>query len=230
MLKTNLQLIVVVILAGCIQETVPLANDPHQDEASREVIEIDVARLVAGDMRYNIRIYDGDEIWPSNQPRDHNAKPVDLTPDRVRAGGIGEWQPLAHPLYRIKPGDTVLVTIYELRTPGVDDQQQRRVDNQGQLRLAIVGPLDAAGRSFTELEVDIAKKLENAGKLRDATVTVQMLTTQQKFTVVRQRAGSWSSPPGTHAITKSELRLIEALEIDKTTLADYKYLYVVRAM
>jgi len=125
-----------------------------------------------------ISIIEGDK--QTDLPIDH-VRPEDLIPETRE--------------YVIGPGDTVLVTIYELRIPGVDDQQQRRVTETGEVRLAIVGNVVAAGRSPSQLEKDIARKLDEDNKLRNATVSVQLIDSRQNtYSVISQ-----SSPGGTTA-------------------------------
>ncbi len=115
--------------------------------------------------------------------------------------------------YVIGPGDTLLVTVYELRIPGVDDQQQRRVTETGDVRLAIIGPIKAAGRSPSQLERDIAQKLDQDNKLRDATVTVQLLDSRQNTYSVFTQSSQGGTRSGTYIIPKPDFRLIEALTI-----------------
>ena len=113
--------------------------------------------------------------------------------------------------YVIGPGDSVLVTIYELRIPGVDDQQQRRVTETGEIRLAIVGPIVAAGRSPSQLEKDIAKKLDEDNKLRNATVSVQLLDSRQNTYSVFSQSAQGGTQAGTYVIPKPDFRIIEAI-------------------
>ncbi len=146
-------------------------------------------------------------------PTDH-VRPEDLRPENRE--------------YIIGPGDTLLVTIYELRIPGVDDQQQRRVTETGDLRLAIVGSIPASGRSPSQLERDIAKKLDQDNKLRDATVSVQLLDSRQNTYTVFTQSTDGGTRSGTYVIPKPEFRLIEALTIANGIPGRTRRVYVIR--
>ncbi|MEM6257547.1 MAG: M56 family metallopeptidase [Planctomycetota bacterium] len=130
--------------------------------------------------------------------------------------------------YVMAEGDTVQVSIYELRIPGRDDVQQRRIDQNGYVRLAIVGPVKAAGRTTTQLEEEIARILDENGIMRDATVRVQMLDARANtFTFLHQNSGS-GARPGTYIIPKRNFRLIEAITIAGGIPDRSQYLYVIR--
>lgn len=130
--------------------------------------------------------------------------------------------------YVIGPGDTVLVTVYELRIPGVDDQQSRRVTETGEIRLAIVGPIIAAGRSPSQLEADIAKKLDEEDKLRNATVSVQMLDSRQNTYSVFGQSSTGGTQSGTYVISKPDFRMIEALTLARGIPGRTNKIYVIR--
>lgn len=148
-----------------------------------------------------------------NLPTDH------VRPDDLRAENRE---------YIIGPGDTILVTVYELRIPGVDDQQQRRVTETGDIRLAIVGPIQASGRSPSQLERDIAKKLDEDNKLRDATVSVQLLDSRQNTYTVFTQSTQGGTRSGTYVIPKPEFRLVEALTIANGIPGRTRRVYVIR--
>lgn len=148
-----------------------------------------------------------------NLPTDH------VRPDDLRAENRE---------YIIGPGDTILVTVYELRIPGVDDQQQRRVTETGDIRLAIVGPIQASGRSPSQLERDIAKKLDEDNKLRDATVSVQLLDSRQNTYTVFTQSTQGGTRSGTYIIPKPEFRLVEALTIANGIPGRTRRVYIIR--
>ncbi|MEM9345124.1 MAG: polysaccharide biosynthesis/export family protein [Planctomycetota bacterium] len=130
--------------------------------------------------------------------------------------------------YIIGPGDTILVTVYELRIPGVDDNQQRRVTETGEVRLAIIGPIKAAGRSASQLERDIATKLDQDNKLRDATVSVQLLDSRQNTYTVFTQSSQGGTRSGTYIVPKPEFRLIEALTIANGIPGRTRRVFVIR--
>ncbi len=192
------------LLIGCTQTPHTVPSDAVFDYPHK-VIQIDGRALLAGDLRYNINLRDGDVVWASDTPAFRNTPPFKLQPDRVRPSEIGTrvnaWE------YRAKPNDYLLVTIYELHTPGIDDQQQSRVDEHGEIHLSVVGLIKAASKSASELEREIAGKLEADGRLRNATVSVQFLKTQAKVYIRNTSAGD----PHTLSINGPGLRLVEAI-------------------
>jgi protein involved in polysaccharide export with SLBB domain len=149
---------------------------------------------------------------------------VDLPTDRVRPEDLRP----ENREYIIGPGDSLLITIYELRIPGVDDQQQRRVTETGEVRLAIVGSVKASGRSPSQLERDIAKKLDQDNKLRDAIVSVQLLDSRQNTYTVFTQSSQGGTRSGTYIIPKPEFRLVEALTIANGIPGRTRRVYVIR--
>lgn len=149
---------------------------------------------------------------------------VNLPTDRVRPSDLVP----ENREYIIGPGDTLLVTVYELRIPGVDDQQQRRVTETGDVRLAIVGPVRAAGRSPSQLEKDIAKKLDEDNKLRNATVSVQLVDSRQNTYSVFVQSSQGGTRSGTYIIPKPDFRLIEALTLANGIAGRTRRVYIIR--
>lgn len=158
-----------------------------------------------------VSIVEGDQS--ARMPTDR-VRPSDLIPENRE--------------YVIGPGDTVLVTVYELRIPGVDDQQQRRVTETGDVRLAIIGPLKAAGRSPSQLERDIATKLDQDNKLRNATVTVQLLDSRQNTYSVFSQSSTGGTVSGTFIVPKPDFRLIEAITIARGIPDRTRRVFVIR--
>ena len=193
----------------------------HDFDYPHKVYRINVQSLLAGDLRYNMEIRDGDVLIPSNDA---------LFTDKVDESGNPKMERLkpsrpSSPQYEIKAGDLLLVTIYELRTPGVDDQQQCRVDGRGWIRLDIVGPFNVQGSSPAELEKAIATRLEDAMLLRDPTVSVQVLEYQWSYTVHIPMAEYLTTYP----VKNNRLRLLEILTTQGLQgIEDYRYVYLVR--
>lgn len=193
----------------------------HNFDYPHKVYRIDVQPLLAGDLRYNMQIRDGDVLIPSNDA---------LFEDKVDESGNPKMERLrpsrpSSPQYKIKAGDLLLVTIYELREPGADDQQQCRVDGHGWIRLDIVGPFNAQGLSPAELEQAIATRLEDAVLLRDPMVGVHVLEYQWSYTVHIPMAEYLTTYP----VKNNRLRLLETLTRQGLQgIEDYRYVYVVR--
>lgn len=209
------------LMAGCCSSRTTSSVPDNFDDAHR-IERVDVQRLLAGDMRYNIEIRDGDVLIPSNDELFTDRVDPDglLVPNRV----MPDHRPLL-PHYAIKPGDLLSVTIYELRTPGVDDIQQCRVDGYGWIRVAKVGPFHAAGSSTSELEQSIAKRLEAAIILREPTVSVHILESQRAYTVQFPTAPSPRSVP----LKIKQHRLLQTFSRqDMQGIETYRYVYVVR--
>ena len=126
-------------------------------------------------------------------------RPEDLVPDASE--------------YVMGPGDLVTVTVFELIVPGQESQQTRRIDETGQLRLQVVGPVDAAGRTPSELENEIAEILNRKGVLRDATVSVIVQESRQNTFSVIGQPGVGSTAIGTYVIPKPDFRILDAVAL-----------------
>ena len=82
---------------------------------------------------------------------------VDVTaggsPYRASAAPGGLAQPAnAGSIYRVQPGDVIDVTIYQLP----DLNRTAEIDGAGNINLALIGAVPAAGRSVRQLEQEIA--------------------------------------------------------------------------
>ena len=85
----------------------------------------------------------------------------------AEAGEDGANGPLA-------PGDVISVQIFELLQAGRDHVESLRLDAAGQIRLPILGTVEAGGRTRDELEEHIAERLRDAGVLRRSSVRVRV--------------------------------------------------------
>ena len=130
--------------------------------------------------------------------------------------------------YVLGPGDVITVTIYELRIPGVDDIQTLRISETGEVRLAVVGSVAAAGRSPSQLEEDVRNKLEEDGILRDATVGVIVQQSQQNTYSVFTTSQQGGTRSGTYLIPKPDFRLIEAITLANGIPGRTKRIFVIR--
>jgi len=147
-----------------------------------------------------------------------------LPTDRVRPSDLR----VENREYIIGPGDTVRITVYELRIPGVDDIQDRRVTETGQVRMAIVGNIVAAGLSPSQLEAAIKSQLDENSILRDATVSVQLLDSRQNTYSVFSQSSQGGTQSGTYVIPKPDFRLVEALTIARGIPGRTRRIYVIR--
>ena len=209
------------LLIGCSsQQYLPgyVPDHPHQ------VYRIDHDKMLAGDIRHNMTLVEGDVIWISRQPMFETSSPQQVTTG-PRPGNL--WG--SHP-YTIKPNDVLEVGIYELREPGVDDFQMRHVDTHGIMRLAVVGPVQAAGRTTDELSASIEEKLEASGRLRDAHVTIRVLVGQRVYAIRGTKLAYDANGPNTMTfpIYKEELTLRGALSGKGAVMDASSFIYLVR--
>ncbi|BDC49329.1 polysaccharide export protein Wza [Bryobacterales bacterium F-183] len=111
-----------------------------------------------------------------------------VTPDAVRVG----------------PGD--LLTIRALHVPEMPERPVR-VDDAGFVQLAMIGRVEAAGRTTQELSKDIERRLVDL--VREPQVTVEVMETRSRpvsvFGSVRK--------PGVYQMDRPKLRLVELLPI-----------------
>lgn len=126
-------------------------------------------------------------------------RPEDLVPDASE--------------YVMGPGDLVTVTVFELIVPGQESQQTRRIDETGQLRLQVIGPIDAAGKTPSELEEDIAEVLERKAILRDPTVSIIVQESRQNTFSVIGQPGVGGTAIGTYVIPKPDFRILDAVAL-----------------
>jgi len=118
--------------------------------------------------------------------------------------------------YRMGPGDFITVSIFELLGPGAESLQNREISQTGKVRLPVVGEMQAAGKSVSELENDIIQKLEDEGILKDATVSVVVQQSRsQVFSVLSfSRIGDGAGTRvGTYVIPKPDFRLLDAIAL-----------------
>ncbi len=141
-------------------------------------------------------------------------RPEDLIPDRSE--------------YVLGTGDVVLVSIFELIQPGVESQYQRSVDETGKVRLPIVGPVQVAGLTPTQLEQRIREVLEEKAILRDATVSVLVQrAVQNTFSIIGEpRQGGTNV--GTFGIPRPNFRLLDALALARGIPSRTKRLLILR--
>ena len=134
--------------------------------------------------------------------------------------------------YTISKTDLIAVTINDLQALGTETVKQTRVSESGNISLPLIGQVQAVGYTEAQLEQIIAAKYQDAGFLKNATVSVQVL---------EQRGRTFSiigavQQPGQYAIQKSDFRILDALVLarDLTVDTDIRgtrgidYIYVIR--
>ncbi len=127
--------------------------------------------------------------------------------------------------YRVAPGDTIQVEIYELYQRGTFFPFSRRVDPSGNITVPEVGPVRAAGRTAHGLRAEIIRSLQSSGKgALDPTVSVD-ITQGGAFTYTMY--GHISSP-GRFNLQDPDLRLLDALAMAGGPPLSTDKIYVVR--
>jgi len=100
--------------------------------------------------------------------------------------------------YRLGPDDEVRITVFnDPRLTG-----EFRVTDAGQLALPLVGSVQAAGRTTTEVERDIEQVMTARNLFRDPSVAVQVLEYRPVFVLGQvERGGRFPYQPGMTALS-----------------------------
>jgi polysaccharide export outer membrane protein len=100
--------------------------------------------------------------------------------------------------YRLGPEDQVRVTVFnDPRLTG-----DFRVSDAGTIALPLVGTVQAAGKSTSEVERAIATEMRNKNLFRDPSVAVQVITYRPIFVLgMVERGGQFPYQPGMTALT-----------------------------
>lgn len=131
--------------------------------------------------------------------------------------------------YIIGVGDLVQISVYELRAPGADSVETRRVDELGMVRLPILGAMTIVGKTPSQLEKDIAAGLAERNILKDATVSVIVMDGRQKtYAVIGESRGSDASNVGVFQIPKNDFRILEAIAQARGVPGSIKRIYIIR--
>jgi protein involved in polysaccharide export with SLBB domain len=109
----------------------------------------------------------------------------------------------------LRPGDVVRISIYELLREGVMATDDYVVSDMGKLSLPEIGPVQAAGLTEAQLELQIKRALTPA-VLKNPVVSVARVDSQQQMYSV---LGVGVTQPGRYAIPARGLRLADALAV-----------------
>ena len=123
--------------------------------------------------------------------------------------------------YRIGPSDLLAVTVFQIE----DLDREVRVNNAGQVTLPLVGAIDVAGRTVSELETEIARRYGER-YLQDPQVTVFV----KEFASQRVTVGGAVKKPGIYPVT-SRLTLLQAVALAEgmTDIASHRNVIVFRS-
>lgn len=130
--------------------------------------------------------------------------------------------------YTLGSSDVITVTVYELIEPGRDSVFTRSIDETGSIRLPIVGAIDSAGTSPSQLENEITTTLERKGILRDAQVSVVVNQSGQNLFHMVGTPGIGNTRFGTYAIPQPDYRLLEAVAAAGGVTDQTKSLFIFR--
>lgn len=127
--------------------------------------------------------------------------------------------------YALRPGDTVRISIFELFQEGVPVGNDYVVPETGRISVPDVGVIQAAGLTERQLEDEI-KRILSPGVLRNPSVTVTLLDSQQRtFSIL----GNAVSRPSRYLIPRYDFRLADALATaGAQTQFNVSYIYVSR--
>ena len=127
--------------------------------------------------------------------------------------------------YVMGPGDIVTVTVYELLQPGMEYSQTRRISEVGYVTLPEIGKIKAEGLTPSEFEDKIAEILQQAGKLKEPTVSVLL---QESHYNTWSLVGDPGANTGTYAILSKNFRLLDAIALAHGVSTQIKKIYVIR--
>ncbi len=128
--------------------------------------------------------------------------------------------------YTLRAGDLVRVSIFELYQDGATVLNDYLVSETGKLSIPVVGVVQAAGLTETQLEQEITQIL-SPNILKEPSITVTLLNSQQRtFSIL----GNGIPQPGRYPIPRYDFRLTDALAMAQgPNQFNVSYIYVSRA-
>lgn len=129
---------------------------------------------------------------------------------------------VGRPEYRIGPSDLLTVTVFQVK----DLDREIRVNNSGQISLPLIGVINVAGMTVTEMEADIAARYA-ASYLQNPQVSVFV----QEFSSQRVTVSGSVEKPGIYPIA-SQVTLLQAIALAEgmDAVASYKNVLVFRTV
>lgn len=126
--------------------------------------------------------------------------------------------------YRISPGDSMLITVWNLPTEGRSQEYERLVDSRGTIQLPQLGEIAVAGLTVDGAKEVIAQTMRDR-QLVDEPVLDLVLGRQRqlRFSVV----GAVRAP-GPYFIPEADFRLLEALSVAGGAGENPQFVYVIR--
>jgi beta-lactamase regulating signal transducer with metallopeptidase domain len=124
--------------------------------------------------------------------------------------------------YRIRVGDAVTVTVNDLQAIGTETTLTKRVINDGDLSLPMIGMVHVGGYTESELNKMIAKKYEDGNFLKNAVVSVTVAEKSARRFSIR----GCINQPGQYEIPTGDFRLIDALAVSRDATSPAKILFL----
>ncbi|MEE8169138.1 MAG: SLBB domain-containing protein [Phycisphaerae bacterium] len=126
----------------------------------------------------------------------------------------------------IEPSDQIGIAVYELLQAGQDFQQVRTVNELGYFKIPEVGRIKAAGRTPSQLELELSDLFKEQDILKDPQVSVTIIQSQsQRYTIL-----GVVSRPGSYALPRPDFRLMDAIGDVGGLPSATKTLYVMRSV
>jgi protein involved in polysaccharide export with SLBB domain len=128
--------------------------------------------------------------------------------------------------YVLGPTDIVDIAVMDLFQPGAETVLRRQVSDTGYIDLPLLPSMvRAKGLNKEQLKAAIADEYRKADVLREAIVSVTILAFRQSTFSILGAIGR----PGTYAVTRKDMRLLEALAAaGGLSQASIRYIYVIR--
>lgn len=147
----------------------------------------------------------------------------DYTGDQVEYAEPGEADMLSIPkLYRLAPGDTLRITIYDIVTPGSPEDYERAIDSHGNVDIPQLGQVYINGLTIDETRQVIEEKVRRLVP-EPLVAVVPLQQRRQTFTILGGVA-----QPGQYFVPNAEYRLLEAITAGGTFDSNGEYVYVIR--
>jgi polysaccharide biosynthesis/export protein len=132
-------------------------------------------------------------------------------------------QALGRPEYRLGPGDLVKLQVFQLP----DLEREVRVDNAGRITLPLIGAVEAAGSSISQIESQVASRYRDR-YLQNPQVTLSMLESPNQQVTV----GGAVEQTGIYPMGAPYLTLQQAVALAKgvSNVADRRNVIVFRTV
>lgn len=132
-------------------------------------------------------------------------------------------QALGRPEYRLGPGDLVKIQVFQLP----DLEREVRVDNAGRITLPLIGAVQAAGSSISQIEEQVAARYRDR-YLQDPQVTISLLESPNQQVTV----GGAVLQTGIYPMGAPYLTLQQAVSLAKgvSNVADRRNVLVFRTV